>query len=478
MITPLSTLKRWFSNFMKPTQEHFWAIFESFRHKSEKIPMEDIDGLTTALEGTASAEQLQNHLRDSHAHSGLFDRKVDKEAGKTLTSNDYTNEEKRTNQVNAQKRVVGLTVTGDVDKIITITFADGTAIQAPFTDNDTLPENLADIKLNSLNFNEQTGVLTGVRSDGQQLTVSLDGRYALLGHTHPEYALRTHTHSEYAPREHRHNWSEIDEKPAIITEEKIQEAIGRLQVGTRNFILKSRFETSKFANLLSGNATDYTDSIFGRVVRVLRPVDNGNFQYVFNLVPYNYSNKDLIFMLIAKPLTSGKFNFGKWDKTYSALSTVSESKALGDGWRLFWTKVNVPDIGEGAFGISSLQGDWLFYACGVFEGNTLVNWSPAPEDLLVSNNARARSSITLTHTHNNATIFLENITGVDMTGLEDLDSVSFRKCFATGHVNFFTSNGKQIVYTGDSRNMQEGGEGSTAVVSVYGNRIYVDIRNV
>jgi len=479
MITPISTLKRRFANFLKPTQEHFWAWMDSYWHKDENIPMNKVEGLSTALQGTASAEQLRNHLTDSQAHSELFDRKVDKEVGKTLTSNDYTNEEKRTNQDNAQKRVVGLTVTGDVNKIITITFADGTAIQAPFTDNDTLPENLADIKLNSLNFNEQTGVLTGVRSDGQRLTVSLDGRYALLGHTHDDrYSQLGHTHPEYAPHEHRHNWDDIDGKPAIVTEEKIQEAIGRIQVGTRNFVLKSRFETSKFANLLSGNATDYTDSIFGRVVKVYRPVDNGNFQYTFSLAPYNYSNKDLIFMLIAKPLTSGKFNFGKWDKTYSALSTVSESKALGDGWRLFWTKVNVPDIGEGAFGISSLQGDWLFYACGIFEGNTLVNWSPAPEDLLISNNARASSSITLTHAHNNATIFLENITGVDMTGLEDLDSVSFRKCFATGHVNFFTHNGKQIVYTGASHNMQEGGEGSTAVVSVYGNKIYVDIRNV
>ena len=477
MITPISTLKRRFANFLKPTQEHFWAWMDSYWHKDENIPMNKVEGLSTALEGTASAEQLRNHFTDSQAHSGLFDRKVDKEAGKTLTSNDYTNEEKRTNWANAQKRVVGITVTGDVDKIITLTFADGTAIQAPFTDKDTLPENLADVMLNSLNFNHDTGVLTGVRSDGQQLTVNLDGRYALLGHTHPEYALRTHTHSEYAPREHRHNWSEIDGKPAIITEEKIQEAIGRIQVGTRNFILKSKFETSKFANLLSGNATDYTDSIFGRVVRVLRPVDNGNFQYVFNLVPYNYSNKDLIFMLIAKPLTSGKFNFGKWDKTYNSLSTASESKALGDGWRLYWTKVNEPNIGEGAFGINSLQGDWLFYACGVFEGNTLVNWSPAPEDLLVSNNARA-TGIDLTHAHNNATIFLEGPSYVDMTGLEDLDCVSFRKCFGQGVINFVTRNGKQIVYTGDSRNMQEGGEGSTAVVSVYGNKIYVDIRNV
>ena len=217
MITPISTLKRWFANFKKPTQEQFWAWLDSYWHKSEKIPLDTIDGLENAIRGTASADQLRNHLTDSQAHQELFATKVDKEVGKGLSSNDYTNDEKSTNQANAKKRVVNLTVTGDVDKIITLTFADGTALQAPFTDKDTLPENLADIKLNSLNFNEQTGVLTGVRSDGQQLTVSLDGRYALLGHTHPEYAYRTHTHSEYAPKEHRHNWDDIDGKPSIST---------------------------------------------------------------------------------------------------------------------------------------------------------------------------------------------------------------------------------------------------------------------
>lgn len=217
MITPISTLKRWFANFKKPTQEQFWAWLDSYWHKSEKIPMDTIDGLENAIRGTASADQLRNHLTDSQAHQELFATKVDKEAGKGLSSNDYTNAEKRTNQANAKKRIVNLTVTGDVDKIITLTFADGTALQAPFTDKDTLPENLADIKLNSLNFDHNTGVLTGLRSDGQQLTVSLDGRYALLGHTHPEYAYRTHTHSEYAPKEHRHNWDDIDGKPSIST---------------------------------------------------------------------------------------------------------------------------------------------------------------------------------------------------------------------------------------------------------------------
>lgn len=157
--------------------------------------------------------------------------------------------------------------------------------------------------------------------------------------------------------------------------------VNKLNIGARNLVLNSRFEATKFVNLLSGWATSYDDETFGKVVRVFRPIDNGNFQYGFNLASYDYSNKDLIFMLIAKPLTSGKFSFGRWDKTYSALNTASESKPLGHGWRLFWTKVNTPNIGEGVFGLNSLQGDWLFYACGVFESTTLVSWSPAPEDV-------------------------------------------------------------------------------------------------
>lgn len=95
MITPISTLKRRFANFLKPTQEHFWAWMDSYWHKDENIPMNKVEGLSTALEGTASAEQLRNHLTDSQAHKGLFDGKVDKEVGKGLSANDFTNEHKQ-----------------------------------------------------------------------------------------------------------------------------------------------------------------------------------------------------------------------------------------------------------------------------------------------------------------------------------------------------------------------------------------------
>ena len=93
-MTAIETLKQWFSNLKKPTQEQFWAWLDSFWHKSEKIPIASVEGLDKLVEGTASAEQLSNHLNDTQAHKVLFDKKVDKVEGKELSSNDFTNEYK------------------------------------------------------------------------------------------------------------------------------------------------------------------------------------------------------------------------------------------------------------------------------------------------------------------------------------------------------------------------------------------------
>lgn len=398
MITPISTLKRWLANFKKPTQEQFWAWLDSYWHKSEKIPMDTIDGLENAIRGTASADQLRNHLTDNQAHQELFATKVDKEAGKGLSSNDYTNEEKRTNQSNAQKRVVGLTVTGDVDKIITLTFADGTAIQAPFTDKDTLPENLADIKLNSLNFNEQTGVLTGLRSDGQQLTVSLDGRYSLLGHTHPEYALRTH----------RHHWDNIDGKPALATEGKIQEAVS--------------------------DVFKYRGSI---------PIANIN-NIAHEQGSYN----------VPSPGGAGSGAYLK----FKIMGSASSLEFFKSDW-IAATRIGVRNTVDGssfnedngAFRDLAWYGD--VYRVGAEIGS---NWTAVEQ-------------------WQNGVIFVSTSLNIDLSFLKNMGNMSFRKVFAGGNVTF-TCTGKTIIYTGD--NAFNGGDGSTAVVSIWNNKYYIDIRNI
>lgn len=135
-MTPKKTLKKWFSNFMKPAQEHFAEWIDSYWHKSEQIQMKNIEGLSRAIENTVSAGQLLNHLDDTNAHHALFeelkrqiqaiqtilqvddvnldtlqeivtelkantklqeliDKKVNKEDGKGLSTNDFTNEHKQ-----------------------------------------------------------------------------------------------------------------------------------------------------------------------------------------------------------------------------------------------------------------------------------------------------------------------------------------------------------------------------------------------
>jgi len=66
-IVTIQIIKNWFKTGLKPTQAQFWAVFDSFRHKSEKVPFNDIDGLTD-----------------------LFNEKVDKIEGLGLSTNDFT----------------------------------------------------------------------------------------------------------------------------------------------------------------------------------------------------------------------------------------------------------------------------------------------------------------------------------------------------------------------------------------------------
>ncbi|GIZ15274.1 hypothetical protein [Capnocytophaga catalasegens] len=90
-MTAKDTLKQWFSNLKKPTQAHFWAWLDSFWHKSEKIPMSQIEGLDKALQNTAPATQIENHFSDNQAHKELFDIvKVQIDQIKTILNSDDT----------------------------------------------------------------------------------------------------------------------------------------------------------------------------------------------------------------------------------------------------------------------------------------------------------------------------------------------------------------------------------------------------
>ena len=179
-MTPKKTLKKWFSNFMKPAQEHFAAWIDSYWHKSEQIPMSNIEGLSRAIENTVSAKQMLNHLEDTNAHRALFDelkrqiqaiqtilqvddvnldtlqeivtelkantklqelidKKVNKEDGKGLSSNDFTNELKQ--------KLEGLQPT-DLQPLQDKITAIENTIAVDDTDFDTLQEIVTQVKSN------------------------------------------------------------------------------------------------------------------------------------------------------------------------------------------------------------------------------------------------------------------------------------------------------------------------------------------
>jgi hypothetical protein len=68
----INTIKNWFKTGLKPTQSQFWATWDSFWHKDEKIPITAIDDIENILNAKAEAEMLTNHLTDLNAHPQLL----------------------------------------------------------------------------------------------------------------------------------------------------------------------------------------------------------------------------------------------------------------------------------------------------------------------------------------------------------------------------------------------------------------------
>ena len=71
MATDKNTIKKWFVNGAKPTQAQFWAWQESYWHKDDTISQNQIEGLSTSLEGKAEASALE--LKANADATGLTD---------------------------------------------------------------------------------------------------------------------------------------------------------------------------------------------------------------------------------------------------------------------------------------------------------------------------------------------------------------------------------------------------------------------
>jgi hypothetical protein len=77
----LNTIKEWFKTGLKPTQTQFWDTWDSFRHKYEKVPVKDVEGIDELLLSKADKIILDNHLADKNAHAPQVNTDWNSESG-------------------------------------------------------------------------------------------------------------------------------------------------------------------------------------------------------------------------------------------------------------------------------------------------------------------------------------------------------------------------------------------------------------
>lgn len=404
---------------------------------------------------TGTADDLNNAIGN----------KVDKVPGKILSSNDFTNELRtkleglRNVDISQFLPKGGYTGTAQnlkelIDNIMRI-------LQSPDTELDELREIVAFIKqnkrtLDTLGINNIAGLQDALNGKAPN-DHHHDDRYSRLGHTHTEYALRTHTHSEYAPKNHRHNWDDIDGKPNnLATTENIADAINNIQIGGRNYILKSKEERYKEYR---GSAEEYMiyNIVGGSLER------NTTYTLSLEYKSEDIRNVELFFInenTTQAPNKTIPNTFGEWKRDYF-IFTTNDSTPRG------YIRIDNNGSDNGDV-ISKL---WT-KKVKLEKGSIPTDWSPAPEDIRIATEISGDRQVL---PDDNIVYVTANTNNCDLQLIPSGYSVAFRKTFSGGNVTF-TCTGKQIIYTGD--NAFNGGDGSTAVVSIWNNKCYIDIRNI
>ena len=496
-MTPIQQLHKYFSDLMKPTGAQFRALIDSFWHKAEKIPISSIEGLDKLVEGTASAQQLQNHINDTHAHKELLDKKVDKVPGKKLTTEDFTTELRQKleglRQVDISLLLPRGNFTGTAQDLKDLIDGLTRILQSPDTELDELREIVAYIKqnkhiLSTLGINNIAGLEEALANKADK------------NHNHDErYAPITHHHSEYAHRTHRHNWDDIDGKPNnLATTGNIKTAIDGIQIGGRNLLRETKeFIVNGQPNYMgftwSNNAGEIITERFNG--NVIRKITNADYRGIKAIIP-PIVGSPVIISFWAKTTGKGKFinfatsNQSPPDNISASLVYSNNQTLINDGQWHRYTIYNPNGMyfhnngGNGFIEFTEVSGEIYYSSIKIEIGNIPTDWSPAPEDFTTSEEVMRKITRTgyevstdtvIPQVQQNDTIFVNASCTLGLQNIEHLGSVSLIKTFDKGAVTF-TCAGKNIIYPFD--NQFNGKKGSTAVVSIHDNDCYIRISNV
>ncbi|WP_172918072.1 hypothetical protein [Capnocytophaga canis] len=423
-----------------------------YKQKLESLQNVNISGKLDKGSYSGTASELKQHLET------LINNKVTQEPGKGLISDS----EKSDIAENKKKRVVDFTITGDVDKIFTLIYNDGSTKAKNFT--DIVGQSGADVMLNSLNFNKDTGVLTGVRSDGQQITVDLNGRFALLNHTHAWNDI-TGKPATFPPSPHTHvvNWNDVQNKPdlsqlgakpvikvTVDTVKNISVKVGTTTAG--NYVpqegdeLSVEFKKGQTANNVTLNIDNSGEKkiVIGGAIansRTLLVTDHKLDYKKMVRLWYDGENYQLI--------------GSTYNSTYEVIHTTrledvqNQQPHLVSGKILAWVRNWANIIDKPDFDTILLK------ITGNINTGDLISNVPQKGKTIIS-----QGTANIVVTVNSADGFV----------------ASYQKA-GTGNITFQAGSGKTLVQV-DGTNVINGVKGSTATVTVVGNEVLLRVSNV
>ena len=419
------------------------------------LPQEERALITNAL-------QRGDYIGTARDLFNLINNKVDKVPGKMLSSNDFTNEHKQ--------KLEGL---DDYDINL-----DNSTTELILKKGEKVVNRISLMFLNDegtkLFYNSETKSLE-LKNDQQEVLTSIPvshfvnniptnvlvengkiklkaGQEVIDENTISYNDLSDKPNLNYAPENHSHSWDDIENKPNnLATTQNIEDAINNIQIGGRNLLRNSGQKiTNNNYDIAVYELTEKIEE--GEEVTITIKGKLGTGKTAFAV--YNSGGHLELGVLTKKEnnLYQGIF---KWIN--------KKNQVITDGRTLnIWTYYSNVDVE------STIE--WI----KLERGNKPTDWTPAPEDFLPKN-VSIEENWTATKEWADSTIFTQGSCNVELNQLPHLASISFRRTFV-GEAVTFTCAGKQIIYTGDTS--FNGGDGSTAVVSIWNNKCYIDIRNI
>jgi hypothetical protein len=361
------------------------------------------------------ALQSSNYVGTAADLKSLIDGKVDKEAGKGLSTNDFTNAYKQKLdtledydiELDENTTELRFKKGSNVVRRISLMFLDDEGTKLVYNKPEKTLE-LRDKRNNLLTSIPVSHFVSNI-PDG---IVVQNGKIKLMAGNNVIFEnafsyndLADKPNLNFAPASHRHNWDDIDGKPEMVTEEKIKEVVG---------------DVFKYRGTISLTELDNTSRQQGGYA-TLRTGGSGAY---------------IMFYTAGSTSSIEIFKKDWFAATRLGVRNTVDSSRFNED--------------NGAFR------DLAWYSDIYRAGIERYNWDATKDQ-------------------QNSTVFVPASGFINLSQLDNMCSISFRKVFAGGQVTF-TCDGKQIIYTGD--NSFNGGDGSTAVVSIWNNKCYIDIRNI